>query len=99
LGIDVCLNGEVQHYRDEGCAVHPSCLHCPAPRCLEEAPRDKQRARTANRAAGMAALRDQGVPPREIARRFHISLRTVQRGLNLMKRMAPPHHPSSEGED
>ncbi len=49
----------------------------------------------------MAALRDRGVATAEIARRFGVSVRTVQRGLRLMKQNPPSPLPSpvkGEGE-
>ncbi len=76
---------EHTRYRDEGCSVYPSCLECPSPRCLEEAPRGKQKALTALRAGEMARRREAGRGTDEIARELGVSRRTVQRALRLAR--------------
>jgi len=76
---------EFTRYRDEGCEAAPSCLNCPFPRCLEEAPRARQKAATAARARHFTALRRQGMTTAEIARACGKSLRTVQRLLKLAR--------------
>ncbi|MEW6141965.1 MAG: helix-turn-helix domain-containing protein [Chloroflexota bacterium] len=74
---------EFTRYRDEGCEAAPSCLACPFSRCLEEAPRARQKAATAARARDIAALYRQGMSTAEIARTCSRSIRTVQRLLKL----------------
>ena len=68
-------------WRDEGCAVFPSCLSCPLPRCVEEEPRGRQRLKLAVRNKRMVELRQGGKSVKEIAGLFGISRRTVERAL------------------
>ena len=72
-------------WRDEGCAMFPSCLNCPLPRCMEEEPRGKQRVRMSARARRMAELRREGKTIEEIAELFGVSNRTVQRAVAVRK--------------
>ena len=55
------------------------CLECPFPRCLEEKPRGKQRARLKMRALAMRKMRRNGNGVRDVAKAFGVSVRTVQR--------------------
>jgi len=68
-------------WRDEGCALFPSCLNCPLPRCIYDEPRAKHRLRTAARDRWMAELRQKGKSFKEIAGLVGVSERTVQRAL------------------
>jgi len=68
-------------WRDKGCALHPACLECPLPRCIEEEPRGKQKRRLQTRAEHMAEMKHRGIETGEIALAFGVSLRTVQRAL------------------
>ena len=38
---DPDLKPEFCHYKDEGCEYAPSCLECPYPQCLYDAPRGR----------------------------------------------------------
>lgn len=85
---------ELTAYRDEGCEVSPTCLECPLPRCKYDDPDWYRRLRLASRDARvLEALRTERGRPAELARRFGVSLRTVQR---IMKRAraSPPRSPS-----
>ena len=85
---------ELTAYRDEGCEVSPTCLECPLPRCKYDDPDWYRRLRLASRDARvLEALRTGRGRPAELARRFGVSLRTVQR---IMKRAraSPPRSPS-----
>ncbi len=89
---------ELTAYRDEGCEVSPTCLECPLPRCKFDDPDWYRRLRLASRDARvLEALRTERDRPAELARRFGVSVRTVQR---IMKRAraSPPRSPSPSQE-
>ena len=68
--------------RDEGCQLFPSCLHCPLPCCIEDIPRGKQRQIKEIRNLAISRLfYDEGKSVKEIAQKFGVSQRTVQRAL------------------
>ncbi len=80
------LPPEFCHYRDEGCELAQSCLHCPYPGCVED--------RYDGRRDQLRALRDREIVRRfstgkktieEIARTFRVSTRTVRRALGKVK--------------
>jgi len=73
---------EYANWRDTGCDLHPSCLQCPLPRCIEEQSRGRQRQKMEKRAAAMQALASAGSTVREIAAVYSVSERTVQRELH-----------------
>jgi len=65
-------------YKDQGCDLFPSCLHCPLPRCRY----DEQRRQTAKvlRNKEMLHLHEvEGLKIEELAERFAVSKRTVYR--------------------
>ena len=67
-------------YRDDGCDVSPSCLRCPLPRCKYDDPGWLTRVRRDHRDSQVLQIRrDEGATVLEVARRFHISQRTVHR--------------------
>lgn len=67
-------------YRDNGCSVSPSCLQCPLPQCKYDDPGWLTRVRRDSRDNQvLRTRRDEGVTVVEVARRFHISQRTVHR--------------------
>ena len=70
---------EYANWKDGGCDLHPACLECPLPRCIEEEPRGRQKRRLGSRAEAMKEMRSQGKNAREIAAAFRVSERTVQR--------------------
>jgi len=72
---------EYVNWKDGGCDLHPACLECPLPKCIEEEPRGRQRRRLKCRAEAMKEMRGQGRSGREIAGAFGVSTRTVQRAL------------------
>jgi AraC-like DNA-binding protein len=74
------------HYRDEGCEVadaflghKSSCLNCPFPHCIYDEPGGEQRWRKRLRNAQVLKLAGEGMPVKELAVRFGVSRRTVQR--------------------
>ncbi|MCY4454695.1 MAG: hypothetical protein OXC56_00090 [Chloroflexi bacterium] len=78
-------------YRDSGCDLFPSCLSCPLPRCRYDEPGGVRAMlnRTRDREIRRMRLDDQ-VPVNEIARRFHVSRRTVFRALEGAHREPAP---------
>ena len=70
---------EYANWKDGGCDLHPACLECPLPKCIEEEPRGRQKRRLGFRAEAMKEMRSQGKNAREIAAAFRVSERTVQR--------------------
>ena len=78
------LSPEEFLYRDEGCEVFPSCLSCPAPRCLEEEPWAKNRFMRGRRDERMLELRRSGKSLLEIGGVFNVSTRTVERALKAL---------------
>ena len=69
-------------YRDSGCDLFPSCLHCPLPRCRYDEPGGVRAMLNRTRDREIRRMRFDGeVPVSEIARRFQVSRRTVFRAL------------------
>jgi predicted DNA-binding transcriptional regulator YafY len=95
-------------YRDEGCDLSPSCLNCRLPVCRYDHPAGTRRLRTLGRDEEIVRLRRRDRLPIDIlARRFHVSRRTVFRilrrcplaksdvGQNLVgEDFSPPAFPS-----
>jgi hypothetical protein len=76
------LPPEYCHYRDEGCEFADSCLNCPFPQCLYDAPRGKQRWLKELRNEEITRLFSSGGwRMRELALLFGLSQRTIQRAL------------------
>jgi len=71
----------LEHYRDEGCELAPSCLNCPFPYCIEDMPRGRQRRRKEIRNWEIFRSYSQGEGVKQIAQRLKVSERTVQRAL------------------
>jgi hypothetical protein len=76
---------EYVNWKDVGCDLHPACLECPLPRCVEEEPRGRQRKKMEGRSAVMRQMRRQGRSVREIAAAFALNVRTVQRAIKERK--------------
>jgi AraC-like DNA-binding protein len=73
-------------YRDEGCELAISCLNCPFPSCVLEQPGGKRRWQKRLRDREMARLvTSEGKKTKELAQKFGISRRTVQRVLRRAK--------------
>jgi len=78
---------EYEHYPDTGCDLADSCLNCPLPRCVEDMPRGKAGHRQKEVDSEIASLHEiRGVSVIEIARRFNVTKRTVQRSLKRTRR-------------
>jgi hypothetical protein len=74
-------------YRDEGCELSPSCLHCPLPQCKYDDPGWYQREQRRERdTLVMAALWNDGLSVPQAAARFSLSQRTVFR---ILKQARP----------
>ncbi len=77
---------EYTNYQDEGCEFSPSCLNCPLSRCIYDEPRGRQRQLKMRRDKEIARLfHDEGKGVRELARRFGVSERTIQRALKRVR--------------
>jgi len=71
---------EYHQYVDEGCAFHSSCLSCPASVCRYDARKGIQTLHNEYRDLDIITARRQyGHSVSRIARRHHVSKRTVQR--------------------
>ncbi|MBI4232895.1 MAG: hypothetical protein HY686_00450 [Chloroflexi bacterium] len=69
-------------YKDDGCAVSPSCLVCPLPKCRHDDPGWLQEARRQARDDAIRrARRLEDLTVVELSRRFGVSQRTVFRAL------------------
>ena len=74
-------------YRDEGCDLSPSCLNCRLPICRYDHPVGTRRLRTLGRDQEIVRLRRRDrLPIDTLARRFHVSRRTVFR---ILRRCDP----------
>jgi len=84
--IESDLLPEYYHYRDEGCEFAKSCLDCPFPKCIYEQPGGRQRWLKRLRDKEMARVfTTEGKGAKELALRFGVSQRTVQRALKRAK--------------
>ncbi len=76
------LAPEYCHYHDEGCGFAVSCLNCPLPHCVYDQPRGEQSWLKRLRDTEMVRLFTiEGMKMKEIALKFCVSQRTVQRAL------------------
>ncbi|HEY49574.1 MAG TPA: helix-turn-helix domain-containing protein [Dehalococcoidia bacterium] len=70
-------------YHDEGCALFPSCLNCPLPRCRYDEPAEGGEGRRPSKMLRDEELlrqhREAGKSVAELAELFGVSRRTVQR--------------------
>ena len=66
-------------YRDDGCAVSPSCLTCPLMLCIYDDPRAFQRQAHAARDREIARLSAAGKSARQLANQFHLTRRHIFR--------------------
>ncbi len=85
-GVEVDLPPEYCHYRDEGCEFADSCLNCPLPKCIYDQPGGRHRWLKGTRdreILRLASSEAKGV--KELALRFGVSQRTVQRVLKRMR--------------
>jgi len=80
------LPPEYYHYRDEGCEFDSSCLNCPFPKCIYDEPGGRQRWLKSLRDREIVRLASgEGKGIKELALRFGVSQRTVQRALKRTK--------------
>ncbi len=71
---------EQHQYRDEGCSVSPSCLHCPLPWCKYDDPAAYHRElRLSRDREVMQVKREQGKTVPQLAQHFGLSERTIHR--------------------
>ena len=69
------------HYQDEGCTLADSCLKCPFPRCIYDLPGGGTRLFKEGRNKEIIRLALAGKTAKELALKFGVSRRTVQRAL------------------
>ena len=80
--MELDLLPEYYQYRDEGCEFADSCLNCTLPKCVYDQPRGRQRRLKRLRDREMSRLfTTEGKRVKELALRFGVSQRTVQRAL------------------
>lgn len=70
---------EETRYKDTGCRLHPLCLNCPLPRCVEDVPRGKQHLQRAQVVALAKNLLARGCSQAQVAHLLGVSERTVRR--------------------
>lgn len=75
------LPPEFCHYQDEGCELAASCLNCPFPQCMFDKPGGRQHWLKERRDSEITRLSRKGIIVKELATRFGISQRTIQRAL------------------
>ena len=74
------------HYVDRGCEVSATCLDCPLPRCRHDDPAWYRALLREGRDMEMATARQQeGLSVFEVAKRHHLSPRTVHRALRRVQ--------------
>ena len=82
MNIELDLPPEYCRYRDEGCEFAHPCLNCSFPKCIYDGPRDRQQWLKGLRDKEMVGLfTTESIEVKELARRFGVSQRTVQRAL------------------
>jgi transposase len=72
---------------DNGCHLHPKCLECPEPRCIE----DVSLPLAVTRAGRVAALVKEGLTSRQIAERLHYSVQVVEQHRRRWKAGKPSY--------
>ncbi|WP_332445683.1 hypothetical protein [Dehalococcoides mccartyi] len=72
---------ELTSYPDQGCEFSKACLDCPLPVCVFDQPRGRQRWLKRQRDKEIVSLFQGGQDERELADRFRLSIRTIQRVL------------------
>jgi len=85
--IELDLPPEYCHYQDDGCEFASSCLNCPLPKCIYEQPGGRQHWLKGLRDREIVKLAgSEGREVKELALRFGVSQRTVQRILKRMRK-------------
>lgn len=76
--------------QEDGCYVAPKCLECPLATCVLDIPDGgfDYGTRLAKRAVEIVALRKEGVAIREIAEKYDLTERSIQRVLLRERQMA-----------
>lgn len=98
-GNETDLPPEYCQYRDEGCDLADSCLNCSFPHCIYEQPGGKQRWLKKLRNREISRLfTDESRGVKELALRFGVSERTVQRALRNTLKVAARGNTLDEGE-
>lgn len=81
---------EQVHYADTGCEVSASCLSCTLPQCKFDDPTWYQALRRQDRDLELLDAHElEGLSVFQVARRFHISPRTVHRALRRVQQPVP----------
>ena len=98
-GIEPCADPlpDYFEYCDEGCDLFPSCLECPLPHCRYDEQAGGRRTTTRLRDHELVRQRFYGGKSvSELAGRFRVSKRTVQR---IIRRSSNGQHSSTPGSD
>ena len=86
-GIDLDLPPEYCHYQDSGCDLAESCLNCPLQECIYDEPGGRQHWLKRERDKEIVRLfTAEGKEVKELALKFGLSRRTVQRALKGVRR-------------
>ncbi|MCS7294819.1 MAG: helix-turn-helix domain-containing protein [Chloroflexota bacterium] len=76
---------EYTEYRDTGCDLYPSCLHCPLPRCRYDDPGGAPAMLRVGRNAAIVSGYRKGRSVDQLARMFGVSRRTIFRVLRAAR--------------
>ncbi len=91
--IEPDLPPEYCRYRDTGCELADSCLHCPFPQCIYDEPRGRQHWLKKLRNREIAKLFSSGGKEvKELALMFGVSQRTIQRALKSSLATSPSNN-------
>jgi hypothetical protein len=72
-------------YQDEGCELADSCLNCPFPDCIYDSPGGERRLRKERRNSEIVHKSTLGYSVKELAAKYEVSRRTVQRVIKKNK--------------
>ena len=85
---------EYSGYRDQGCALSPSCLKCPLPRCRHDAQADgRQNSRELRNREILSQIKVARKSVAELAKCYGVSKRTIQR---IIRRSSSEQHLNRE---
>jgi len=86
-------------YKDEGCELADSCLNCPFPDCVYDLRGGERRQIKVLRDKEMKRLYLSGVSSQDIANRFRVCRRTVQRATTLRNMIHDSKNKKNKGRN